>query len=96
MAGRALAGHNHVGFGTTQLDRKYLQRVFTASRVSHTIPIFLILASQLERVLPPFAIMLSLPLSLVGVCVALPLTNDTLNITLNIMSMIGIIMLLGC
>ena len=67
MADRALAGHNHAGFGTTQLDRKYLQRVFTASPVSRTIPIFLILASQLERVLPPFAIMLLLPFSLVGV-----------------------------
>lgn len=96
MAGRALAGHNHAGLGTNQPDRNNLQRVFTASPVSRTIPIFLILASQLGRVLPPFAIMLSLPLSLVGVSVALPLTNDTLNITLNIMSMIGIIMLLGC
>lgn len=55
------------------------------------ILIFLILSSQFESVLQPFAIMLSLPLSLVGVFVALLLTNDTLNI----MSMIGIIMLLG-
>ena len=55
------------------------------------ILIFLILASQFESVLQPFAIMLSLPLSLVGVFFALLLTNDTLNI----MSMIGIIMLLG-
>ena len=55
------------------------------------ILIFLILASQFESVLQPFAIMLSLPLSLVGVMLALLVTNDTLNI----MSMIGIIMLLG-
>ncbi|MGV3709571.1 MAG: efflux RND transporter permease subunit [Gemmatimonas sp.] len=55
------------------------------------ILIFLILASQFESVLQPFAIMLSLPLSLVGVLFALLMTNDTLNI----MSMIGIIMLLG-
>ena len=39
----------------------------------------------------PVAIMLSLPLSLIGVLLALLLTNDTLNI----MSMIGVIMLLG-
>ena len=53
--------------------------------------IFLILASQLESFTQPFAIMLSLPLSLIGVLLALLVTNDTLNI----MSMIGIIMLMG-
>jgi HAE1 family hydrophobic/amphiphilic exporter-1 len=53
--------------------------------------IFLILASQLESFTQPFAIMLSLPLSLIGVLLALLITNDTLNI----MSMIGIIMLMG-
>ena len=55
------------------------------------ILIFLILASQFESLTQPFAIMLSLPLSLVGVLLALLLTNNTLNI----MSMIGIIMLFG-
>jgi HAE1 family hydrophobic/amphiphilic exporter-1 len=55
------------------------------------ILIFLILASQFESVAQPFAIMLSLPLSLIGVLIALLLTNDTMNM----MSMIGIIMLMG-
>ncbi|MDR0786710.1 MAG: efflux RND transporter permease subunit [Gemmatimonadota bacterium] len=55
------------------------------------ILIFLILASQFESISQPFAIMLSLPLSLVGVLIALLLTNDTLNM----MSMIGVIMLFG-
>lgn len=55
------------------------------------ILIFLILASQFESLTQPFAIMLSLPLSLVGVLLALLLTNSTLNI----MSMIGVIMLMG-
>ncbi len=53
--------------------------------------IYLILASQFGSFLHPFAIMLSLPLSLVGVAVALLLTGDSLNI----MSMIGLIMLMG-
>ena len=53
--------------------------------------IFLILASQLESFTQPFAIMMSLPLSLIGVLLALLITDDTLNI----MSMIGIIMLMG-
>ncbi|MBX6364943.1 MAG: efflux RND transporter permease subunit [Gemmatimonadetes bacterium] len=55
------------------------------------ILIFLILASQFESLTQPFAIMLSLPLSLVGVLLALLLTGDTMNM----MSMIGVIMLMG-
>ena len=53
--------------------------------------IFLILASQFESFTQPVAIMLSLPLSLVGVLLALVLTGSTLNM----MSMIGVIMLMG-
>jgi HAE1 family hydrophobic/amphiphilic exporter-1 len=55
------------------------------------ILIFLILASQFESLAQPFAIMTTLPLSLVGVLLALLVINDTLNM----MSMIGIIMLMG-
>lgn len=55
------------------------------------ILIFLILASQFESFTQPMAIMLSLPLSLVGVLLALLITGDTLNM----MSMIGVILLMG-
>jgi HAE1 family hydrophobic/amphiphilic exporter-1 len=55
------------------------------------ILIFLILASQFESFTQPVAIMLSLPLSLVGVLLALLIAGSTLNI----MSMIGVIMLMG-
>lgn len=53
--------------------------------------IYLILASQFGSFIQPVAIMMSLPLSIVGVLVALLLTNDTLNM----MSMIGVILLMG-
>jgi HAE1 family hydrophobic/amphiphilic exporter-1 len=53
--------------------------------------IYLVLASQFGSFTHPLAIMLSLPLSLFGVAVALFATRDTLNI----MSMIGLIMLMG-
>ncbi len=53
--------------------------------------LYLILASQFGDFLKPIAIMLSLPLSLVGVMLALAMTRGSLNI----MSMIGIIMLMG-
>ncbi|HLA62780.1 MAG TPA: efflux RND transporter permease subunit [Rhodothermales bacterium] len=63
-----------------------LQAIFLA-----IILIFLILASQFESVAQPFAIMMSLPLSLIGVLLALLLTGTTFNM----MSMIGVIMLFG-
>ncbi len=53
--------------------------------------LYIILASQFGSFLKPLAIMLSLPLSLIGVMIALAMTRGTLNI----MSMIGIIMLMG-
>ncbi len=52
---------------------------------------YLILVLQFGSFLDPFAIMLSLPLSLIGVVLALLLTGDTLNI----MSLIGVILLFG-
>jgi HAE1 family hydrophobic/amphiphilic exporter-1 len=53
--------------------------------------IYLILASQFGSFTHPLAIMLSLPLSLIGVVGMLLMTGDTLNI----MSMIGLILLMG-
>ncbi|HUU13219.1 MAG TPA: efflux RND transporter permease subunit [Terriglobia bacterium] len=53
--------------------------------------IYAILASQFRSFFHPLAIMLSLPLSLVGVALMLWATHETLNI----MSMIGLIMLMG-
>jgi multidrug efflux pump subunit AcrB len=53
--------------------------------------IYLVLASQFGSFLQPVAIMMSLPLSLIGVLLALLFTKTTLNI----FSMIGFIMLMG-
>ncbi len=53
--------------------------------------VYLILAAQFESFIDPLAIMLSLPLSLVGMAGMLFLTGDTINI----MSLIGLIMLMG-
>jgi len=53
--------------------------------------IYLILASQFASFLQPVAIMMSLPLSLIGVILALMLFRSTLNI----FSIIGFIMLMG-
>jgi HAE1 family hydrophobic/amphiphilic exporter-1 len=53
--------------------------------------IYMILAAQFESFIHPFTVMLSLPLSIVGVYGLLLITGNTLNI----LSYIGIIMLIG-
>ncbi|HEY5996479.1 MAG TPA: efflux RND transporter permease subunit, partial [Candidatus Deferrimicrobiaceae bacterium] len=53
--------------------------------------VYLILAAQFESFIDPLAIMLSLPLSLVGMAGMLFLTGDSISI----MSLIGLIMLMG-
>jgi len=53
--------------------------------------VYLILAAQFESFVDPLSIMLSLPLSIVGMAGMLALTGDTINI----MSLIGLIMLMG-
>jgi HAE1 family hydrophobic/amphiphilic exporter-1 len=55
------------------------------------ILVYLILAAQFESFIEPLSIMLSLPLSLVGMAAMLALTRDTLSM----MSLIGLIMLMG-
>ncbi len=53
--------------------------------------VYLILAAQFESFIDPLAIMLSLPLSIVGMAGMLMLTRDTVNM----MSLIGLILLMG-
>ena len=53
--------------------------------------VYMVLAAQFESLLHPFVIMFSLPVTVIGVIVALAITGNTLNIV----SFIGIIMLAG-
>ena len=53
--------------------------------------IYIVLASQFGSFLQPIAIMASLPLALIGVMLALLVTRSTLNV----FSMIGLVMLMG-
>jgi hydrophobe/amphiphile efflux-1 (HAE1) family protein len=64
---------------------------FLAAIVIAVIFIYLVLASQFGSFLQPIAIMVSLPLSMIGVLLALLATGSTLNI----FSVIGIVMLMG-
>jgi HAE1 family hydrophobic/amphiphilic exporter-1 len=68
--------------------------VFTAMVLALGVAImlmYLILVIQFGSFLDPLAILVSLPLSLIGVVAALLITRDTLNI----MSLIGVMMLMG-
>lgn len=70
------------------------QEVFTEmaiALVSGIALMYLILVMQFGSFTAPLGVMLSLPLSLIGVVVALLLTGGTLNL----MSFIGVIMLMG-
>jgi hydrophobe/amphiphile efflux-1 (HAE1) family protein len=62
-----------------------------AAMVLAVIFIYIVLASQFGSFLQPIAIMASLPLALIGVMLALLLWRSTLNV----FSMIGLVMLMG-
>ena len=64
--------------------------IFTALGIAVML-MYLILVVQFGSFLDPLAILSSLPLSLIGVVLALLITHDTLNI----MSLIGVILLMG-
>jgi len=78
-------------FGGEQADFVETIGYMLESLTLAVILLYIILASQFGSFLKPLAIMLSLPMALVGVMLALALTKGSLNI----MSMIGIIMLMG-
>ncbi len=84
------AGYDIVHGGDAEELKEMFANMFQALFLA-VVFIYLILASQFGSFTQPFSIMLSLPLSLFGVALALLLTSETLNI----MSMIGLIMLMG-
>jgi hydrophobic/amphiphilic exporter-1 (mainly G- bacteria), HAE1 family len=53
--------------------------------------LFLILTAQFKSFVDPFLIMLAIPMGFVGVFIILPLTHSTLNV----MSLMGVLMLVG-
>jgi HAE1 family hydrophobic/amphiphilic exporter-1 len=83
-------GYDIVHGGDAEELKDMFANMFQALALA-VVFIYLILASQFGSFVHPLAIMLSLPLSLVGVALGLLATRDTLNV----MSMIGLIMLMG-
>jgi HAE1 family hydrophobic/amphiphilic exporter-1 len=76
--------------GEVDSQNEVFGRIFAALGVAVMI-MYLILVVQFGSFLEPLAILVSLPLSLIGVMLALMITGDTINI----MSLIGVILLMG-
>jgi HAE1 family hydrophobic/amphiphilic exporter-1 len=77
--------------GGAQQEMNETSAAAGAALILAVIFIYFVLASQFGSFLQPIAIMVSLPLSLIGVLLALLVTGTTLNI----FSIIGFIMLMG-
>jgi HAE1 family hydrophobic/amphiphilic exporter-1 len=76
--------------GDAESQNEVFGSIFLALGVA-VMFMYLILAIQFGSFVDPFAIMMSLPLSLIGVMLALALTGTSINI----MSLIGVILLMG-
>ncbi len=84
------AGFARLQGGETEDQREVFGRIFSALGTALLLMYF-ILVVLFRSFLEPIPIMLSLPLSLIGVMLAMLLTGSTLNL----MSMIGVILLMG-
>ncbi|MBM3287545.1 MAG: efflux RND transporter permease subunit [Candidatus Eisenbacteria bacterium] len=84
------AGYSISLGGETEIFRETVRNI-VESLILAIIFIYLVLASEFGSFLQPLAIMFSVPLSLVGVLIALLMTGTTFNL----MSMIGLILLAG-
>ncbi len=81
----------HFDIGGQIKDQEEVNAAIFGALALAVIFIYIVLASQFGSFLQPLAIMVSLPLSVVGVMLALLVTGTTLNI----FSMIGIVFLMG-
>ncbi|MDQ6719003.1 MAG: efflux RND transporter permease subunit, partial [Gemmatimonadota bacterium] len=76
--------------GEVDSQNEVFGRIFSALGIA-VLLMYLILVMQFGSFIEPLAILLSLPLSLIGVMLALMITGSTINI----MSLIGVILLMG-
>jgi HAE1 family hydrophobic/amphiphilic exporter-1 len=76
--------------GDAQSQQEVFGQIFFALGVAVML-MYLILVVQFGSFLDPLAILMSLPLSLIGVLLALAITGNTVNL----MSLIGVILLMG-
>ena len=78
-------------FGGQYEEQQKARRDFTVAIVMALVLVYMLMAAQFERFVDPLIVMLSVPVALVGVVPALLLTGTTLNIQ----SLMGLMMLIG-
>jgi len=78
-------------FGGEYEEQRKAQRDFTLAIIMALILIYMVMAAQFERFIDPLIVMFSVPVAIVGVVPTLMLTGTTLNLQ----SMMGIVMLIG-
>ncbi|HSF39906.1 MAG TPA: efflux RND transporter permease subunit [Thermoanaerobaculia bacterium] len=91
IGGLALPDGYSVQFGGEYQEQQEAQRDFTIAILMALALVYMLMAAQFERFLDPLIVMLSVPVALLGVVPALLLTGTTLNIQ----SIMGLVMLIG-
>ncbi len=91
LAGLPLPAGYSLLYGGQYEEQQAAQRDFTIAILMALILVYMIMAAQFERFVDPLVVMLSVPVALVGVVPALLLTGTTLNIQ----SVMGLVMLIG-
>ena len=84
------SGYTSTLGGQAELFREAMKSLMTALLLAVIIT-YMVLASQFESFIHPFTVMMSLPLSIVGALGGLYITGNTINIY----SLIGLILLVG-
>lgn len=84
------SGYSYKQGGDVENQRDVFRRMAVALAVG-ILMMYLVLVVQFSSFLEPLPILISLPLSLIGVMAALLITDTTLNL----MSMIGVVLLMG-
>jgi HAE1 family hydrophobic/amphiphilic exporter-1 len=78
-------------FGGEYEEQRRARRDFTLAIIMAVVLIYMVLAAQFERFVDPLIVMVTVPLALVGVVPTLLLTGTSLNVQ----SLMGIVMLIG-
>jgi HAE1 family hydrophobic/amphiphilic exporter-1 len=78
-------------YGGQYEEQQAAQRDFAIAILMALVLVYMIMAAQFERFVDPLVVMLSVPVALVGVVPTLLLTGTTLNIQ----SVMGLVMLIG-
>ncbi|MCC5927085.1 MAG: efflux RND transporter permease subunit [Bacteroidetes bacterium] len=78
-------------FGGEYEEQQKAQRDFNLAIIMALILIYMVMAAQFERFLDPLIVMFSVPLVIIGIVPTLLLTGTTLNLQ----SLMGVVMLIG-